>query len=336
MRDSIGERAGLDTERTERLEAVESAVRAPTMTSTPSSASRAASVRPTMPVPSTPTEVMTARGTRARSRGSPTPRSQRRGRGSRGWRAKIAANRAGGCLAAVRGTVEQAYDGDRLVTLEHQRHERAGDGELAQRRVPRLLGVLGVVRVGLGRVDRAVLHRDDAESLGLETGQNFTDQTTAYGVGLDQDKSALSHARNLLCDAEGATMTITPWWRDAVVYQIYPRSFADSDGDGIGDLAGITARLPYLAELGVDAVWLSPFYTSPQRDGGYDVADHRAVDPSFGDLARLRRDAPARPRPRTPRHRGHRPQPFVERTRLVPRGVGCRTRKSGAREIRVP
>ncbi len=79
-------------------------------------------------------------------------------------------------------------------------------------------------------------------------------------------------------------MTITPWWRDAVVYQIYPRSWADADGDGTGDLTGITARLPYLADLGVDAVWLSPFYTSPQRDGGYDVADYRAVDPLFGDL----------------------------------------------------
>ncbi|WP_419998166.1 glycoside hydrolase family 13 protein [Streptomyces boninensis] len=74
------------------------------------------------------------------------------------------------------------------------------------------------------------------------------------------------------------------WWRDAVIYQVYPRSFADADGDGMGDLAGIRSRLPYLAELGVDAVWLSPFYASPQADGGYDVADYRAVDPMFGTL----------------------------------------------------
>ncbi|MBC2873862.1 MULTISPECIES: glycoside hydrolase family 13 protein [Streptomyces] len=74
------------------------------------------------------------------------------------------------------------------------------------------------------------------------------------------------------------------WWRRAVIYQIYVRSFADSDGDGIGDLRGIRERLPYLAELGVDAVWLTPFYASPQADGGYDVADYRAVDPLFGDL----------------------------------------------------
>jgi alpha-glucosidase len=75
-----------------------------------------------------------------------------------------------------------------------------------------------------------------------------------------------------------------PWWRRAVVYQIYPRSFADGDGDGVGDLAGITGRLDHLADLGVDAVWLSPIYRSPMADFGYDVSDHCAIDPVFGDL----------------------------------------------------
>ncbi|WP_019064443.1 glycoside hydrolase family 13 protein [Streptomyces prunicolor] len=74
------------------------------------------------------------------------------------------------------------------------------------------------------------------------------------------------------------------WWRDAVIYQVYPRSFADSNGDGMGDLEGVRARLPYLRDLGIDAVWLSPFYASPQADAGYDVADYRAVDPMFGNL----------------------------------------------------
>lgn len=74
------------------------------------------------------------------------------------------------------------------------------------------------------------------------------------------------------------------WWRQAVVYQVYPRSFADANGDGIGDIRGVTSRVPYLKELGVDAVWLSPFYPSALADGGYDVADYRDVDPRLGTL----------------------------------------------------
>ncbi|WIG18019.1 glycoside hydrolase family 13 protein [Kocuria rosea] len=78
--------------------------------------------------------------------------------------------------------------------------------------------------------------------------------------------------------------TDADWWRSAVVYQVYPRSFADSDGDGVGDLGGLLSRLPYLAELGVDAIWLSPFYPSPLADGGYDISDYRDVDPRLGTL----------------------------------------------------
>ncbi|WOO83735.1 Oligo-1,6-glucosidase [Vanrija pseudolonga] len=89
------------------------------------------------------------------------------------------------------------------------------------------------------------------------------------------------------------TIDITPigidpnWWRQALVYQIYPRSFADANGDGVGDLVGITEKLPYLKELGVDAIWLSPFYPSALKDGGYDVADYRDVDPRIGTIAQF-------------------------------------------------
>jgi alpha-glucosidase len=80
-----------------------------------------------------------------------------------------------------------------------------------------------------------------------------------------------------------------PWWRSAAIYQVYVRSFADGNGDGIGDLAGVRAKLPYLRELGVDAIWFTPWYPSPMADGGYDVADYRDIDPMFGTLAEAER-----------------------------------------------
>ena len=94
-------------------------------------------------------------------------------------------------------------------------------------------------------------------------------------------RGSLSDQTELFTDI---TTDSEAWWRSAVIYQIYPRSFADANGDGIGDLNGVRSRLPYLAELGVDAIWLSPFYPSPQADAGYDVSDYRDVDPVFGTL----------------------------------------------------
>ena len=80
-----------------------------------------------------------------------------------------------------------------------------------------------------------------------------------------------------------------PWWKNALIYQIYPRSFQDSDGDGVGDLNGIVQRLDYLADLGVDAIWLCPVYRSPQDDNGYDISDYCDIDPVFGTLADMER-----------------------------------------------
>jgi alpha-glucosidase len=77
----------------------------------------------------------------------------------------------------------------------------------------------------------------------------------------------------------------SPWWRSAAIYQVYVRSFADGNGDGIGDLAGVRSKLPYLRDLGIDAIWFTPWYPSPMADGGYDVADYRGIDPMFGTLA---------------------------------------------------
>ena len=75
------------------------------------------------------------------------------------------------------------------------------------------------------------------------------------------------------------------WWQNAAIYQVYPRSFRDSNGDGEGDLNGVIAGLDYLESLGIDAIWLSPFYKTPNKDGGYDVSNPRDVDPRFGNLA---------------------------------------------------
>lgn len=80
-------------------------------------------------------------------------------------------------------------------------------------------------------------------------------------------------------------MNEQPWWRNAVIYEVYIRSFADSDDDGMGGVAGIRSRVPYLAGLGVDAIWVTPWYPSPMVDGGYDVADYCDIDPRLGTLA---------------------------------------------------
>ena len=78
------------------------------------------------------------------------------------------------------------------------------------------------------------------------------------------------------------------WWQKAVIYQVYPRSFCDSDGDGIGDLRGLISKLDYIKHLGVDAIWLSPVFKSPQDDNGYDISDYQDIDPTFGSMADMK------------------------------------------------
>ncbi len=123
-----------------------------------------------------------------------------------------------------------------------------------------------------------------------------------------------------------STADTRPWWRGAVIYQVYPRSFADGNGDGIGDIAGIRSRLDHLSGLGVDAIWLSPWYPSPMADAGYDVADFRDIDPIFGTLRRGRGAHRRGPRPRHPGHHRHRPQPHAPTSTR-----GSRRRSTAAR-----
>src|SRR3974390_3235114 len=85
--------------------------------------------------------------------------------------------------------------------------------------------------------------------------------------------------------ASGKNSSLADWWKNAVILEIYPRSFQDTNGDGIGDLNGITQRLDYLKDLGVDAIWLTPIYPSPQVDFGYDISDYEGIDPQYGTMA---------------------------------------------------
>ena len=109
-------------------------------------------------------------------------------------------------------------------------------------------------------------------------------------------------------------MSESPWWRDAVIYQVYIRSFADADGDGIGDLAGLREKLPHLRDLGVDALWINPWYASPQVDAGYDVADYRAIEPAYGSLADAEKLIARGPRARAADHPRPRAQPPLRPT----------------------
>ena len=97
-----------------------------------------------------------------------------------------------------------------------------------------------------------------------------------------KEHAAMEEIQDTEC--KGRTEGSRRWWKDAVVYQIYPKSFQDTDGDGTGDIRGIISRLDYLKDLGIDAVWISPMYRSPQDDNGYDISDYQDIDPMFGTL----------------------------------------------------
>ena len=115
-----------------------------------------------------------------------------------------------------------------------------------------------------------------------ETAMHSTKSIAACALALAFGLSATA-ARGQT--AQPNSKSLKDWWKNAVIYEIYPRSFQDTNGDGIGDLNGITQRLDYLKSLGVDAIWLTPIYPSPQVDFGYDIADYQAIDPQYGTMA---------------------------------------------------
>src|SRR5271163_2487224 len=113
----------------------------------------------------------------------------------------------------------------------------------------------------------------------------FTVMPLLIFPGLPAGAQTLLVASTLASAPHEAPGAGEPWWKHALIYEVYPRSFQDSNGDGIGDLKGITERLDYLQALGVDAIWLSPIYPSPQVDFGYDISDYENIDPQYGTLA---------------------------------------------------
>ena len=128
--------------------------------------------------------------------------------------------------------------------------------------------------------------------------------------------------------------TGSEWWRHAVIYELYPRSFQDSNGDGIGDIKGITSRLDYLHDLGIDAIWITPMYPSPGIDYGYDISDYMAIDPLYGTHGRLRQPRRRSEEARHPHHHGLRHQPHLRPAQVVPR-VPLFARQSQARLVRL-
>ena len=126
------------------------------------------------------------------------------------------------------------------------------------------------------------------------------------------------------------------WWKQAVVYQVYPRSFKDSDGDGLGDIAGVSEKMDYLRALGVDAVWLSPFYPSELADGGYDVIDYRDVDPRLGTMDDFDEMTLRAHEAGIKVIRRHRTQPHRQQASDVPRGSCRGARLQGTRPLHLP
>ena len=153
-----------------------------------------------------------------------------------------------------------------------------------------------------------------ASVMGMTYGGAGGHARPGHGVRLPRRPPRRRHRR---CTSVTAPGGVAPWWRSAVIYQIYVRSFADADGDGLGDLQGVRARLGHVRDLGADAIWLNPFYPSPQADAGYDVADYRDVDPRFGTLADADGHARRGPRPRAPGDRRPGAQPHLGPARLV-------------------